>query len=196
MTRLATASPAELLLLVAFVVAFTHFLYGGARTLKWSDGDELAAGVAQLAFLAGAIATFYLAFLTPIALWNGIAGFTLLAGSVALYEWARRTVTDRGFHIAWTGDVPDALCAEGPYARIRHPLYLSYMLAFLALLAAMPTLAALALFVLGAALFTHAAISDERSLAASPLGEAYAEYKRSTGMFLPRLARPARSIRP
>lgn len=185
-------SPAEYALLAAFAIAFTHFLYGGARTLEWSDGDELAAGVAQIAFLGGAIATFYLAFLTPIALWNGLAAFVLLGGSVALYEWARRTVRNRGFHIAWTGDVPDALCADGPYARIRHPLYLSYILTFLALPVAMPSPAALAVFVLGAALFAHAAISDERSLAESPLRDAYARYRQSTGRFFPRLRPPNR----
>jgi protein-S-isoprenylcysteine O-methyltransferase Ste14 len=182
-------SPGELALLVAFVVAFTHFLYGGARTFRWDDGDVLAAGVAQVAFLGGPLAAFFLAFETPIALGNGIVAAVLLLASLALYEWARRTVRDRGFHIAWSGDVPDSLCTEGPYRLVRHPFYLSYMIAFLALLAALPMLATLAVFVLNTALFTHAALSDERSLSASPLNDAYARYKRSTGMLLPRLGR-------
>jgi protein-S-isoprenylcysteine O-methyltransferase Ste14 len=188
--RLLAASPAELALLAAFVLAFTHFLYGGARTFKWSDGDELAAGMAQLSFLVtGAIATFALAFDTRIGTWNGLAALTLLLLSVSLYEWARRTIRERGFHIAWSGDVPDSVCDEGPYALIRHPVYLSYMLAFLALAVAMPRWETAAILVFNAALFTHAAMSDERSLAGSPLDEAYARYKRSTGMLFPRLWR-------
>jgi protein-S-isoprenylcysteine O-methyltransferase Ste14 len=187
---LLTAAPAEILLLVGFVIAFTHFLYGGARTFKWTDGDELAAAAAQLSFfVTGAIAVLLLAYDTRIALWNGVAATVLLLASLALYEWARRAVRERGFHIAWSGDVPDSICDEGPYALIRHPVYLAYMLAFLAMAVALPRLATAAIFVLNAALFTHAAVTDERSLAGSPLGEAYARYKRSTGMLFPRFRR-------
>jgi protein-S-isoprenylcysteine O-methyltransferase Ste14 len=184
-------SPGELLLLAAFVLAFTHFLFGGAATFKWSDGDELAAGAAQLSFLVtGAIATFMLAYGTSIGLWNGLAGMALLLAALALYEWARRTIRDRGFHIAWSGDVPDHLCSDGPYRLIRHPFYLSYMVAFLALLVAMPKLATLAIFLFNIALFTHAAISDERAIAGSGLAEAYAAYRLKTGMLFPRLKGP------
>lgn len=82
---------------------------------------------------------------------------------------------------------PDALCDKGPYAYIRHPIYASYVLAFLAVLVAMPTLITLAVFVFNAGLFTHAALSDERSLAAGTLATEYAQYKKRTGMFLPRI---------
>ena len=63
------------------------------------------------------------------------------------------------------------------------------VLAFLALLTAVPGPASLAIFLFNAALFAHAAASDERALAASPLAEAYAAYKRRTGMFVPRWRR-------
>jgi protein-S-isoprenylcysteine O-methyltransferase Ste14 len=182
-------SPGEFLLLGSFVLAFTHFLYGGARTFKWGDGDELAGGIAQLAFLGGPLAAFALAFRTRIGLVNGLAALVLLLASLSLYEWARKTVKDRGFHIAWSGDVPDSLCADGPYRVVRHPFYLSYMLAFVALLVAIPTLPTLGVAVLGGAVFAHAAFSDERSIAASPLGDEYARYKLSTGMLVPRLGR-------
>lgn len=181
-------SPGEFALLGAFVIVFMHFLYAGARTFKWDDGDEFAAGAAQLSFLVtGAIATFLLAYDTRFELWHGVAAAALLLAALGLYEWARRTVRDCAFHIAWSGEVPDRLCSEGPYRRVRHPFYLSYMIAFLALVVAIPKLATLAIFAFNVALFTHAALSDERSLAASPLGETYSLYKRSAGMFFPRL---------
>jgi protein-S-isoprenylcysteine O-methyltransferase Ste14 len=44
----------------------------------------------------------------------------------------------------------------------------------------------MAILAANVALFTHAAISDERSLDRSELSDAYARYKASTGMFLPR----------
>lgn len=71
--------------------------------------------------------------------------------------------------------------------RIRHPIYASYILAFLALFVAMPILPTLLIFIFNAALFTHAAFRDERDLLSSALAGAYAEYKERTGMFIPRV---------
>jgi len=188
--RLMTASPAELALLAAFLVTFMHFMMMGAQTFRWSDGDELAAGAAQLSFVVtGAIASMYLARDYVIDTVNGIGAAALLMAALALYEWARRTVRGRGFHIAWSGDVPGELCAAGPYRVIRHPFYLSYMLTFLALLIALPRWPAVAIFLFNVALFTHAALNDERSIAASPLADGYVGYKRQAGMFLPRFRR-------
>jgi protein-S-isoprenylcysteine O-methyltransferase Ste14 len=60
--------------------------------------------------------------------------------------------------------VPDFVCNSGPYQFVRHPIYGSYILAFLAALVAMPSLITLACFLLNVSLFAHAARSDERSL--------------------------------
>jgi methanethiol S-methyltransferase len=74
---------------------------------------------------------------------------------------------------------------------IRHPIYASYILAFMAALVALPTITMLLVFVFNAVLFTHAAYSDERSLTTSALGSEYASYKNRTGMLLPRFKRRA-----
>jgi len=139
--------------------------------------------------VTGALATIWQGLLVPIRLYNGLAAISILACSLALYEWARHVVWGRKFYIAWSGSVPDALCDQGPYAYIRHPIYASYILAFLAVLVALPTLLTLAAFVFNVGLFTHAALSDERSLATGTFGADYARYKKRTGMFLPRLVR-------
>jgi protein-S-isoprenylcysteine O-methyltransferase Ste14 len=177
--------PTAYLLLLASV--FFYFVLAGGRTFELSPDDDTASGVAQLSFYSGIIAAPFLGYGEPLPLWNAVGSGTLFAASVVLYEWARWTIRERRFHIAWSGDVPEALCDQGPYAYIRHPLYASYILAFGALLAAFPKLAALAIFLLNLALFIHAAVTDERAIARSALAEAYARYKRRTGMFLPRL---------
>jgi len=174
----------------ALGLCFYYFLLAGGRTLEFNPGDEWAAALAQFSFtITGVLGTLFLGYRAQVPAANAIASAVLMAGALALYEWARRTVRHRGFHIAWTGEVPAELCAEGPYAHIRHPLYASYILAFAAQLAALPQWPTLAIFLFNLALFAHAARDDERTLAKSGLAADYAQYKRRTGMFLPRLGR-------
>jgi|SRR5690606_32256771 len=185
---------AQSVLVLGFLLVFVYFTAAGANTFERDDSDVKGATLGQASLLGtGAIATALLSYGQPLRAPNGAVAAALLAGSLMLYEWARRTIRDRRFHIGWSGDVPEALCDEGPYAWVRHPVYLSYMLAFLATFAAFPRLATLAVLLLNAALYVQAARDDERSLAASALGEDYAAYKARTGMFLPRARRTSRA---
>jgi protein-S-isoprenylcysteine O-methyltransferase Ste14 len=169
---------------------FIHFLQAGIRTFARSADDDRAAGWAQFSFIVvGTIGTWFQGLYAPIHLYNGIASGVLLLCSIALYEWARHVIWGRRFYAAWSGAVPEALCEEGPYAWIRHPIYTSYLLAFLAVLVALPTVPMLAVFLFNSVLFTHAMFSDERSLTNSALAADYAEYRTRTGMFFPRLFR-------
>jgi protein-S-isoprenylcysteine O-methyltransferase Ste14 len=177
-----------MLLILGFILVFGYFAAIGATMFERDESDVKGAMWGGFSMLVtGSIAPAMLSFGQPLRPLNGIAAASLLLLSVALYEWARRTIRDRRFHIAWSGDVPEAVCAEGPYAYVRHPVYLSYLLAFLAVPIAFPMLATLAILAFNLALYVHAAHDDERSLARSGLGEAYAAYKRRTGMFFPRL---------
>lgn len=178
--------------LFPLALCFYYFLMAGAQTFEHSPADDLAAGLAQFSFFGtGTLGTVFLGFRADVPPANAMASAALMLCSLALYTWARRTVKERQFHIAWSGDVPDAVCEQGPYRYIRHPAYASYMVAFAAVLAALPKWPALAIFLFNVALFVHAAHDDERSLAASELAADYARYKRRTGMFLPRLGRRA-----
>jgi len=179
----------RLILVVVLGCSFVYFLGAGARTFTSSGTDDVGALWAQISFGSGALTTIRLGLLVPIRLYTGLASIAILVCSLALYESARHVIWGRGFYIAWSGDVPEALCERGPYAYIRHPIYASYVLAFLAMLVAMPTLITLAVFVFNAGLFTHAALSDERSLASGAFAADYALYKKRTGMFLPRIVR-------
>ena len=187
-------SISQLLLVLGFILVFGYFTAAGASTFERDDSDVKGATLAQFSFLfTGAIATALLSFRQVLHPPNGIAAAILLLGSVALYEWARRTIRERRFHIAWSGEVPEAVCASGPYAFVRHPIYLSYVLAFLAVPIAFPRLLTLAILLLNLALYVHAALDDERSIAVSDLREAYAAYRTRTGMFVPRLRRSLRA---
>jgi protein-S-isoprenylcysteine O-methyltransferase Ste14 len=170
-------------------LCFYYFVLAGARTFEINVYDDFGSGVAQISFLSGTLGTVLVGYRADVSPWNAIAGGAMMIGALLLYEWARRTIITRHFHIAWSGDVPDAVCHAGPYGFIRHPLYASYMLAFAAMLAAVPSPWTFAIFVVNVALFVHAARDDERSIAASELAAEYARYKQRVGMFLPRLRR-------
>lgn len=177
----------QVILMLPLGTVFVYFLVAGARTFTSSGDDDVGALVAEFSFIGtGAVPALFLGmFIVPIKLANGIAAAVLLICSLALYEWARHVIWGRKFHIAWSSGVPDELVDEGPYARIRHPLYASYMLAFLALFVAMPSLLTLLILIFNLALFTHAVFREERNLMSSDLAGAYAEYKERTGMFIP-----------
>ena len=179
------------LLLFLLGGVFLHFLLAGARTFYTQNAElEPGAWVAQLLFVfGGTIPLWFLGLRHPIQAVNGVIAALIMATALSLYEWTRHTIRSRRFGLAWGVFVPEAVCDEGPYRYIRHPIYLSYFLAFLAALVAVPHWLTAAMLGLCAVLFTLAAIDDERNLAASALAADYAAYRERTGMFLPKLGR-------
>jgi protein-S-isoprenylcysteine O-methyltransferase Ste14 len=150
--------------------------------------DEPAGPIVQGSFVfGGVVPTWFLGLHHPIHHMNGILSAMTLVLSLALYEWARHTIWGLRFGLGWGEHVPEAVCERGPYRFLRHPIYLSYMLAFAAVLIALPHWLTALMFAGNVALFTHAAISDERTLARSALAAEYAGYRRRAGMFWPRL---------
>ena len=149
----------------------------------------MGAGWAQFSLLVtGAIGASLLGFDQHVSPARGGVAALVLLTALCWYEWSRRTIRACHFHIAWSGDVPDSVCDKGPYAFVRHPVYTSYVLAFLAVPIAFPRWETVAIFLFNSALYLHAALDDERSLTRSPLQDAYAAYRKRTGMFLPRLS--------
>lgn len=182
-----TLPNAILLLLLGGV--FIHFMYAGGRTFYFKNADnEPGAWMAQFSFLVtGTIATWWLGILKPISVANQVPAALVLVSSVALYEWARHTISWRRFGLALSDHVPEALCDEGPYRYIRHPIYLSYVLAFLAVVIALPHWITALCLLLNLALSVGAARNDEQVIAGSPLAADYAVYRNRAGMFLPKI---------
>jgi protein-S-isoprenylcysteine O-methyltransferase Ste14 len=88
-------------------------------------------------------------------------------------------------------DAPVEIVNWGPYRRVRHPFYASYLLALVAAVLLIPGWPAVAVLVIGALALHLTARGEERRLLASDLGAQYAAYREQTGQFVPRL-RPAR----
>jgi len=173
--------------------AFLHFLLAGARTFYSNNlATESAGWIGELSFgMSGTAAVWFLGLHRQIGLSNGIAAAALLLTSLGLYEWTRHTIRGRRFGCGWGTHVPDELCEAGPYRSVRHPIYLAYMLAFLANLVAIPHWLTALSFAGNVALFTYAARSDETGIATSAIAADYAAYRKRVGMFWPKLSSTA-----
>jgi protein-S-isoprenylcysteine O-methyltransferase Ste14 len=181
----------QAVLLLALGGTFVHFTIAGGRTFYSANlADEPGALVGQFAFLAGGVMpAWYVGLNQLVAPVNGIAAVVLLACSLALYEWSRHVIWNRRFGLGWGDHVPEALCEEGPYRRVRHPLYASYLLAYASVLVALPHWLTLVSFAGAVILFTNGARHDERVIAGSALAADYVTYRKRAGMFLPRVSR-------
>jgi protein-S-isoprenylcysteine O-methyltransferase Ste14 len=178
------ASVFHIVVAVALAIQFVHYFGAGARTFvrpKLDDGGEEAGAL----FCVAGAGVLIMARVYRIALPNGVIALALVGASTFLYEWARRTVRGRGFYVIYSDDVPGSVCDGGPYAYVRHPLYLSYLIGFSATLVAFPNVFSALGWVVAAGYFIYGARHDEKVLGASDLSGAYAEYRQRTGMFFP-----------
>jgi protein-S-isoprenylcysteine O-methyltransferase Ste14 len=177
-------TPTSLALTLLITSPFQWFTVAGAKTFRIPPFSDSGAALGGTAFLSGTAVVLWKGLFEGLDLTLGTLGATLSVLSLALYEWARSTVAGRRFNIALAGEVPDAVCESGPYRYIRHPFYLSYVIAFLGMLVATATLVAAVVFMFNLALFTYMARDDERTLEGSALGSDYGTYKQRVGFLL------------
>ena len=79
------------------------------------------------------------------------------------------------------------MATTGPYAHVRHPQYVGFVLIMFGFLLQWPTLLTLAMFPVLVWMYVHLARQEEREVRAQ-FGETYAEYARRVPAFVPRIA--------
>ncbi len=82
------------------------------------------------------------------------------------------------------------LAVTGPYARIRHPQYVAFVLIMSGFLLQWPTLLTLAMFPILVYMYVRLARREEREVL-TEFGEEYARYAAKTPAFFPRLGMAA-----
>jgi len=113
-------------------------------------------------------------------------GIAMYSGALTLFlsaiEAARRTPLTRTFVYEPRCDV---ILQAGPYRVIRHPIYVSYSLAWLAAPVAMQSvvLGLTAIFMIGC--YVTSLHEEERRLAAGPRAAEYAHYRARTWRMIP-----------
>jgi protein-S-isoprenylcysteine O-methyltransferase Ste14 len=174
----------SIVLCLVLVAPFQWFTVAGAKTFKRAQLRDAGATWGQLSFLSGTVVILWTGLFHILPWERALPGALIAILAMSLYEWTRRTVFGRSFYVGLAGEVPDEVCKSGPYRYLRHPFYVSYLLAFVGMIVALPTLIAAVVFALNVLLFVYMALDDERTLARSPLAAAYNAYKARTGIFL------------
>ena len=82
------------------------------------------------------------------------------------------------------------LAVTGPYAYVRHPQYVGFVMIMFGFLLQWPTLLTLAMFPVLVWMYARLARAEERD-AIDSFGDAYRRYAAHVPAFIPRLARPA-----
>jgi protein-S-isoprenylcysteine O-methyltransferase Ste14 len=177
-------TPSSLALTLLLASPFQWFTVAGAKTFRIPSLQDSGAGLGGTAFLFGTLVVLWQGLFDGLNLTLGACGAALSVLSLVLYEWARRTIAGRRFVIALGGEVPEAVCEDGPYRYMRHPFYLSYLIAALGMLVATLNLAAAAAFIFNVAVFTYMAKDDERTLNTSALGSDYDAYRQRVGKYM------------
>lgn len=155
----------------------------GANIFTVPKLRDNGAALGQISFISGMVCVLVMGLFYGFLLLAALGGCIFALCSVLLYEWSRRTVVDRNFFGGLAGEVPAAVCEVGPYQYTRHPFYLSYIVAFVGVAVALPSLIVAGVCLLNVGLFVYMAFDDERVLLGSALGANYKSYKMRVGMF-------------
>jgi len=115
---------------------------------------------------------------------------TLAATQLAITPPLLMQVLGRVFSYAGNHDLPQFVHRSGPYAYVRNPFYLSYLLAEISIVVIWPSVWGAMVVALAAAYFQWLARYEEGKFSRSPVAAEYAEYMARTGRLLPRLPLP------
>jgi protein-S-isoprenylcysteine O-methyltransferase Ste14 len=116
---------------------------------------------------------------------RGVSGPVLYLCALGLFWWAINASLRKPLSAAFSPDLPAHLVAHGPYKMIRHPLYCSYLMCWLAgwvttgRLWLAPTVAVMLV------IYALAAAEEEKKFMRSPLAQAYQQYRARTGLLFP-----------
>ena len=152
-------------------------------------GDKTPGGmqvVVALSFIGSAVFLFDI-WETSVPDWRRAAGFCLHLLAIILFGWAVLATRQNRPALAFAGKLPDHIFRSGPYACIRHPFYTSYLLFWLGCAIATSSLILLLIFLALAVIYTIAALGEERNFLRSAISDEYEAFRKSTGLFWPKL---------
>jgi methanethiol S-methyltransferase len=165
----------------AFLVALFTEMYGFPLTIYFLSGwlQSRYPGIDWLSHDAGHL-------LEMLFGWKAnphfgpfhLLSFAFIGGGFILIASAWR--------VLYAAQQQHSLASTGPYAHIRHPQYVGFVVVMFGFLLQWPTLLTLAMFPVLVWMYVHLARQEERE-ARAQFGEAYADYARRVPAFVPRI---------
>lgn len=107
-----------------------------------------------------------------------ILSFIFIGGGFILLSTAWR--------VLYAAQKSGALAVDGPYARIRHPQYVGFVMILIGFLFQWPTILTLAMFPVLLIMYWRLALNEEREVEAE-LGDVYRDYAERVPRFIPYL---------
>ncbi len=164
-------------------------IYGLGMFAPWDRIVPAASSLSTWLVLAAAMARQQWMSFTAATVAALVVATVLACAAAALRTWAAAWM---GYGVVSSGEMQaKTLVAEGPYRRMRHPLYVGILLHTLALAVLMPP--AGAVFAIGAtALLDAGLMRSEDGYLRGRLGAAYEAYRDEVPAVLPRMRARAR----
>lgn len=120
------------------------------------------------------------------------AGLILYAGALALFWSAVAATPARELAPCFQDGLPRQVIVSGPFRYVRHPFYVSYLLAWTGAAAASERWTLVLTVIAMGVIYEAAARREESALLNGPVGNEYSEYVKRTGRYFPRLTRSAK----
>lgn len=152
-----------------------------------SDKLPLGAMLISLVVLTTGLFFLYLTWTGEQPLGAQVTGLALQLFSWWLFWRAISASREAKLRLAFDEEGPRGLVTVGPYRMVRHPFYTSYLIFWAGWALALWTPVALLPLVIIVTIYTFAAVIEERKFAATHMAADYAEYRKATGFFWPRL---------
>ena len=168
---------------VIVVAQFAWALSAHFRSKAVPSGTMLISAVV----LATTLIFLVLLWLEAQAWLAQVVGLVVELAALALFWAAIRASRAARLRLAFDLENPDSLVTSGPYKYLRHPFYTSYLIFWIGWAIAVWSVWALLPLAALTVIYVAAAKGEERKFANTPMAAAYAEYKRRTGFFWPRI---------
>lgn len=176
----------DLIVTLAAVAALAQYSWS-MRGHFSSDGMPKGARLLSLVVLACALLLFTVLWTLPQPAWTQVLGIVLQLSSFALFWAAIRASREGRLRLAFDPGNPRTFVSEGPYRYVRHPFYVSYVIFWGGWALAGWSIWAVFPFLVMTAIYIGAARDEERKFGLTEMGPDYADYRRRTGFFFPRL---------
>ncbi|MFA5800648.1 MAG: isoprenylcysteine carboxylmethyltransferase family protein [Candidatus Peribacteraceae bacterium] len=168
----------------AFIVALFAEMYGFPLTIYFLSGWLLSRypGLDLYSHNAGHL-------WETIFGWSGSPHVSLLHILSNILIVAGFILLSASWKVLFRAQKEHAIATTGPYARIRHPQYLGFIIIMFGFLLQWPTIITLIMFPILTVMYARLALWEEAQMV-KEFGEAYERYRERTPAFLPRFASP------